>query len=70
MNYELKAKKNEAWGEIGYGIMWLFVVAVIEGISYAKGFEGIFYHIVAAPAAIAAIYKLMIGFRRLKNIKR
>lgn len=70
MNYELKAKKNKAWGEIGYGIMWLFVVALIEGISYAKGFEGIFYHIVAVPAGIAAVYKSYIGITQYKKINR
>jgi uncharacterized membrane protein YuzA (DUF378 family) len=69
MNYELKAKKNEAWGEIGYGFMWLFVVALIEGIPYAKGFESIIYHIVAVPAGIAGIFKLVIGFRKFKNGK-
>jgi hypothetical protein len=69
MNYELEAKKNKAWGEIGYGFMWLFVVALIEGISYAIGFESIIYHIVAVPAGIASIFKLVIGFRKLKNIK-
>ncbi|MEQ8715135.1 MAG: hypothetical protein RIC80_19095 [Cyclobacteriaceae bacterium] len=64
MNLELQAKKNEAWGEIGYGIMWLFVVALIEGISYTKGFEGIFYHFVALPAGVTAIYKFVLGFRK------
>lgn len=70
MNYELQAKKNEAWGEIGYGIMWLFVAALIEGISSVKGFEGIFYHIVAVPAGIAAIYKFIVGIRKWSQIKR
>lgn len=68
-DYELKSKKNKAWGEIGYGIMWLFVVALIEGISYTQGLEGLFYHIMSIPAGIAAIYKFVIGFRKFKNIK-
>jgi hypothetical protein len=70
MNYELEAKKKEALGEIGFGIMWLFVAVLIEGISYVKGFEGIFYHIVVVPAGIAAIYKFMVGIRKYMHIKR
>lgn len=69
IDYELQSKKDKARGEIGYGIMWLFVVALIEGISYAKGFEGLFYHILPIPAGIAAICQFVIGFRKFKNIK-
>lgn len=69
IDYELQSKKNKAWGEIGYGIMWLFLVALIEGISYAKGFGGLFYHILSIPVGLAAIYKFVIGFRKFKNIK-
>lgn len=49
--------------------MWLFVVALIEGISYTKSFNGIFYHVVAVPAGIAAIYKFVIGFRKSMRVK-
>jgi hypothetical protein len=69
INYELKEKQNKARGEIGYGIMWLFVAVLIEGLPYMKGFESIFYHFIAIPAGITGIYKFVIGFRRLKNIK-
>ncbi len=70
MNYELKAKKNEVFGEIGYGIMWLFLVVLVEGISYAKGFDGIFYHILVLPAGIAAIFKFVVGIRKYMGIKK
>jgi len=49
--------------------MWLFLVALIEGISCSKGFGGLFYHILSIPVGLAAIYKFVIGFRGLKNIK-
>jgi hypothetical protein len=68
IDYELKAKKNKAWGEIGYGIMWLFVVALIELIPYMKGFESVFYHFIAIPVGIGAIYKIVIGFKKLISL--
>lgn len=68
-NYQLQSKKDKVWGEFGYGFMWLFVVALIEGVSYAEGFGGLFYHMLSIPAGIAAIYKFVIGFRKLRNIK-
>ncbi len=61
MDYELQSKKKEVCGEIGYGIMWLFVALLIVSITYSKGFEGIFHYIVAIPASIASIYKFYKG---------
>jgi|AntRauTorckE6833_2_1112554.scaffolds.fasta_scaffold09344_4 hypothetical protein len=68
INYELQAKKNEVKGELGYGLMWLFIVALIEVIPYIKGFESIFYHIIAVPAGLVAIYKFYIGITYYKKI--
>ena len=69
IKHELQSKKNKALGEVGYGCMGLFLGILVEGISYTKGFEGLFYHFVAIAAGIASIYKFIIGFRKLRKIK-
>ncbi len=56
-NHEIQSKKNKIKGEVGYGIMWLFVALLIEGIGYIYGFRGSYTHMVAGLAVIGAVYK-------------
>ncbi len=65
MNYEHLTKKDKLWGEIGYGIMWIFVAVLIEGIAVNKGFVGPLTHALAVLPVITSVRKFFIAFKKL-----
>jgi hypothetical protein len=69
MDHELKAKKNKAVGEIGYGIMWLFVAVMVEGLSFLGHFNFVFFHFISIPAAMVSMYKFYTGIKKYSKIK-
>lgn len=68
INYELKAKKNQVKGELGYGIMWLFLSLLVEMLLYFKSIEESYYHILAFILLIAAVYKFVIAVKKHRNV--
>jgi hypothetical protein len=68
MNHELKAKKNKAVGEIGYGIMWLFVAVMVEGLSLLGNFNLFVFHFISIPAVMASMYKFYTGVKKYSKI--
>ena len=45
MNYESQAEKNKVMREVGYGILSLFVAALVERKCYTYGFRRIYSHL-------------------------
>ncbi|PZX51526.1 hypothetical protein LV84_03683 [Algoriphagus ratkowskyi] len=68
VNYEQKAKKNIVKGELGYGIMWLFLSLLIEMLIYFEGVKESYYHILAFILLIPAVYKFVIAIKKYRNI--
>lgn len=69
-NYEYELKKDAAKETIMYGIIWVFLAALISGIPFLNTEYNLLYNVISVFLFIVGISKLIKGTRRLKELKK
>jgi hypothetical protein len=69
IDYELNARKNKAKGELGYGLMWLFLAVLMEVLFYFERLDKSYLHVVALIFIMPAVFKIVVGIKRYKRLK-
>jgi len=67
MNYEIEERKNKAKGQIGYGIMWFFLAALVAIIAWDQQY-GMFYYLLVVAMVAAGVHKLIIGIKKYRRL--
>ncbi len=66
-NHEYRAKRHKVRSEFGYGIMWLFLGALVEELYFLNEIQMSLYHIVAGVTVLVACYKFYKGIAKKRK---
>lgn len=68
-HHESKAKRQKVWNEFGYGLMWLFLIVMLEVLYLLDQIYMNFYHILASISFLAAVYKFYKAVKQYRKQK-